>query len=340
MNRRSILLLDTEPQTQNHYIALAILDSFRRNPLVDRIFLASYRDAVQIMADEKLDTFVAFGGAERHTDILARLCSMAELSIIWTTEDPYQLAGNVRTSTCFDFVFTNEKASVGAYQGHAHHLPLAASSLFQDFRVPRSDDEYLYDVLFIGTAWPNRVQSLNRLMSKSSKRLKLKLALPWNEFIGPPQLDDESLITNWRCSNRDFARFANRSRIVLTLPRFFSAVSEQFAAGSTPPPRLFETALAGGFQIVASPELDFATYYEPDEEILSCADDDMAIAAITEMLEDPARRLAMAERARARTARENLYDAWRQYFWRAIRNCEYAQFRKLANREQPRRSPL
>src|SRR5271169_396808 len=108
MNRRSILLLDTELQTHNHYIALAILDSFRRNPLVDRIFLASYRDAGQIMADEKLDTFVAFGGAERHTDILARLCSIAGLSILWTTEDPYQLAGNVRASTCFDFVFTNE----------------------------------------------------------------------------------------------------------------------------------------------------------------------------------------------------------------------------------------
>jgi glycosyltransferase involved in cell wall biosynthesis/spore maturation protein CgeB len=308
MKSRSVLLFNTEPWTRNYYIIIAIADALRRHPSVGRLVLASHENAVHKLINQKLDTFIAFGGSETHTELLARLCYLSDLSILWTTEDPYQLSENVRWSTCFDVVFSNDKASVPAYGGNAYHLPLAASPLFQDFSVRNDDREYMYDLLFLGTAWPNRVKSLNCIMSAFGAALKVKLALPWNDFIGPPQLHDRELLTDWRCGNTDFARFANRSRIVLTLPRHFSASSEKQAVGSTPPPRLFETALAGGFQIMVSPEPEAQLYYEPGTEILTCGSDDAAISAIREMLVAPARRIAMAERARVRTIREHLYS--------------------------------
>jgi glycosyltransferase involved in cell wall biosynthesis len=116
------------------------------------------------------------------------------------------------------------------------------------------------------------------------------------------------LITDWRCGNRDFARLVNSSRVVLTLPRRFSAAGDAQAHGSTPPPRLFETALAGGFQIAISPDEEIERYYDTKAEILTCVDDADAIPAIRSALNDVQSRVLMAKRARARTRGEHLYE--------------------------------
>lgn len=304
----SILLLDTEPRTRNGYLLVALADALRTHPFVRRLVVADHGDAIVRFREERLDTVLAFGGSERHTAILARLCRMADLSILWTTEDPYQLPGNVRTSGCFDLVFTNDGSSLPAYGGRAHHLPLAASEMFQDLDVLGDDRDYLYDVLFIGTAWPNRVRTLNRIADALPRDLKLKIALPGNAFTGTPELTRSDLLVDWRCGHRDFARFANASRVVLTLPRRFSAAASGQATGSTPPPRLFETALAGGFQVVASPDPELLAYYDPGSDLLTCADDDELVSTIEAVLREPSRRIDMARRARSRTRREHLYS--------------------------------
>jgi glycosyltransferase involved in cell wall biosynthesis len=302
-----VLLLDTEPKTHNHYITLAIADALRRHPDVARVVLAHHGDALQRFVADGLDTLLAFGNARTQAPLLGRLAGLARLSILWTTEDPYERSANVRFSDCFDLVFTNDRSSVAAYGGRATHLPLAASPLFQDFAVGADDSHYLYDLLFVGTAWPNRVASLNTILGRLPADLRVKVALPWNVHIGPPELHDPSLATDWRCGNVDFARLANRSRIVLTLPRVFSGTQTEQAAGSTPPPRLFETALAGGFQVMVSPEPEVRDYYAPGEEFLLCEDESEAVAAITRMLAAPEERLAQARAARARTQAEHLY---------------------------------
>lgn len=308
MTGLSILLLDTEPRTHNHYIALAIADALRRHPDVARVVVAHHGDALATFVTEGLDTFLAFGGAKMHAPLLGRLARLAQLSILWTTEDPYERSSNVRFSDCFDIVFTNDRSSVAAYEGRAVHLPLAASPLFQDFAVGGDDRHYLYDLLFVGTAWPNRVASLNTILGLLPADLRVKIALPWNVHLGPPNLHDRSIATDWRCGNVDFARLANRSRVVLTLPRVFTGSAAEQAAGSTPPPRLFETALAGGFQVMVSPEPEVRDYYTAGVEFLLCMDDTEAADAIACMLAAPKKRLAQARAARARTLAEHLYD--------------------------------
>ncbi|WP_449410378.1 glycosyltransferase family protein [Methylobacterium komagatae] len=308
MTGLSILLLDTEPRTHNHYIVLAIADALRRHPDVARVVVAHHGDALATFVAEGLDTFLAFGGAKMHAPLLGRLARLARLSILWTTEDPYERSSNVRFSDCFDIVFTNDRSSVAAYEGRAVHLPLAASRLFQDFDVGSDDRHFLYDLLFIGTAWPNRVASLNTILGLLPADLRVKIALPWNVHLGPPDLHDRSLATEWRCGNVDFARLANRSRVVLTLPRVFTGNADEQAAGSTPPPRLFETALAGGFQVMVSPEPEVRDYYTAGAEFLLCTGDAEAAEAIASMLAAPEKRLAQARAARARTLAEHLYD--------------------------------
>ena len=308
MSELSILLLDTEPRTHNRYLVLAIADALRRHPATARVHVAGHADALADFTDRDFDTLIAFGGARAHAPVVGRLANLARTSVLWTTEDPYERAANVSGSTGFDLVFTNDRASVAAYHGRARHLPLAASSLFHDLAVIEDDARYLYDLLFIGTAWPNRVATLNNLSTKLPRELKFKVALPWNEHIGPPDLTDDVLITDWRCGNRDFALLANRSRIVLTLPRAFSSARADQATGSTPPPRLFETALSGGYQVVVSPEPETSEYYAPGAEIALCTDESAAIEAIMAALARPDQRIAHARAAQDRTRAEHLYE--------------------------------
>ncbi|MGE8126354.1 glycosyltransferase family protein [Methylobacterium sp. NPDC080182] len=308
MSDLSILLLDTEPQTHNRYLVLAIADALRRHPAVGRVHVGGHGDALATFVEQGLDTLIAFGGARAHAPLVGRLAGLARTGVLWTTEDPYEREANVRGSGVFDLVFTNDLATVPAYGGRAHHLALGASSLFHDLPVLEDDARYRYDLLFIGTAWPNRVATLNALSAKLPRDVKFKLALPWNAHIGPPELEDEALVTDWRCGNRDFALLANRSRVVLTLPRIFSAARADQATGSTPPPRLFETALAGGYQVVVSPEPETAAYYTPGAEIALCDDEAGAVEAILTALTEPEARIARARAAQARTRAEHLYD--------------------------------
>lgn len=307
MRKMSVLLLDTEPKTKNHYITLCIRDAFLQHPQIERVVLADNGNALSLLFEQKLDTFVAIGSAGTNLPILARLAHSASLSVLWTTEDPYERASNVRHSTCFDVVFTNDLSSVPAYGGRAHFLPLGADPRFQQQSVLRNDRDYLYDLLFIGTAWPNRVRSLNKIFDHFAGKLKAKVALPSNAFLGRPRLNDPGILVDWRCGNEDFARLANRSRVVLTLPRIFSASSEHQEAGSTPPPRLYEVALAGGAQAVLSFDEEIRSYYDDPSEIRICDGEASLLFAIEDMLSAPEQRIEMAIAAQQRTLAQHLF---------------------------------
>jgi glycosyltransferase involved in cell wall biosynthesis len=65
----------------------------------------------------------------------------------------------------------------------------------------------------------------------------------------------------------DFARFANMSLATLVLPRVFSS-SDNKDFAETPPPRLFEAALAGTVQLVHSKLAETVDYLEVNKEFL------------------------------------------------------------------------
>jgi glycosyltransferase involved in cell wall biosynthesis len=305
--RHRIFLLDTEVQTHNRYIALSIRAALAERPDVEIATLGEHGTAVRDFIAGRHDFFLAFGGAGHHAPLLARLCALARFSVLWTTEDPYERAVNVEFSRPFDAVFSNDRASLPAYGGRARHLPLAASELFNDFPVREDDGQYRYDLLFIGTAWPNRVAMLNDILRHCRQGLRAKIGLSRNEFLAPARLLDADLIADWRCSNRDFARLANASRVVLSLPRRFSAAAEAEASGSTPPPRLFEVALAGAFQVCVGDGGEAAGYFEDGAEIDFCRDAGEAARAIERALADPLSRIAKARAARTRALAEHCY---------------------------------
>ena len=305
--RWRVLLLDTKEGNPNHYLVLAIEAALRNHPQVERVGCPGYGDALSVAIREKCNLFLAFGGEELDRGLCRRIATVCGCSVLWVTEDPYERSVNVRNAELFDFVFTNDSASASSYPNGADPLPLAASPKFNLHAIPAHDkDHYLYDLLFVGTAWPNRVGFLKALLARCPG-LKIKLGLSSNEHLPAPDLDLSPSSYLWRVPASEMARLANRSRIVLTLHRDFSS-SGCPPCAATPGPRLFEVALAGGFQLVDLSLPEISAYFKLDEEVAGFQSLDECCEQIVHFLNRPEARLQFARAAQERCLAEHLYE--------------------------------
>ena len=305
---RRVLLLDTKRSTPNHYLCLALRDAFVAHAGVGEAVLTYYGDALAHARRGEWDLFVAFGGEEMDDALCARVIRHCRRSVLWVTEDPYERKANAARAGLFDLVLTNDSASVASYgPGRARHLPLAASEAWH-FQAPPPPERYLYDVSFAGTAWPNRVRLLKSL-TRALPNLKYKLALPSNPYLPKFDLgkDWPRSTLNWRVPNSEFCRLANRSRITLGLHRDFTGDADNPSLAQTPGPRLFEIALAGGFQLVDGALTEVGDYYTEGSDYAAFADDADCLEKVRYYLAHTPEREAMARAAQQKTRDRHLY---------------------------------
>ncbi|MGZ5058618.1 MAG: glycosyltransferase family protein [Methylobacter sp.] len=301
-----VLLLDTKKSNPNHYICLAIKEAFEAHPQTEKIVKADYGNAIARAIANDCNLFVAFDGEEVERGICTRLAAICGTSLLWVTEDPYENSVNQKNADIFDLVFTNNSSSASTYGQKGRHLPFAASPTihFHEIRAEQ-DDGFLYDLFFVGTAWPNRVEFIKRLQS-SLTGLKVKIALPYNPHIPAPNLNMESSAYLWKTPNSEFAKFSNRSRVTLTLHRDFSA-SGNISAAQTPGPRLFEVALAGGFQLIDMSLPEVSRYLDDDTQFAGFITPDECIEKLKFFLSNPDKRIAIAKAAQQRALNDHLY---------------------------------
>jgi glycosyltransferase involved in cell wall biosynthesis len=300
-----VLLLDTAESTPNHYLCLGVEQALRAHPRVESVVRAGHRDAVRTAQEQDFTLFLAFRGETLNRPICERLAALCSHSAIWLTEDPYEQPANLEHAPLFDLVFTNDSGSAGSYGPSGRHLPLAAAPELCHRPVREREADYRYDLLFIGTAWPNRVSLVRELLAGLPGR-KIKVALPHNPHLPEPHLPLPRSSYDWRTSFEDFARLANRSRLVLTLHRSFSSSGGGVAA-RTPGPRLFETALAGGCQLVDAALPETEAYFTPEAHYAPFRDASECLAQARRLLDDPDRRMAMARAAQAHALAEHCF---------------------------------
>ena len=303
-----VLLFDTKYRNPNHYICLALLSALQRHPDVAFVAKAEPLDAVAVAAKNGCNLFIAFDGEELDEVLCQRIAAVCGRSILWVTEDPYELEVNLRHARLFDLVFTNDSSSVAAYGAKGRHLPLAGAVEFHSFPLQPADRPLRYDLFFAGTAWPNRSAFVRSILTGMPGDWKFKLALPTNPLLPPHGVDLPESTLSWRTPPTEFARFVNRSAITLLLPRVFSASAGGREYAETPPPRLFEAALAGGVQMVHESLHEVARSFEPDKEIILFSSTADFMTKATRVIEDRVYRDSIAGAARKRALAEHTYD--------------------------------
>lgn len=302
-----LLIYDTEMQTANAYLLRSISTAAGKLLGVTNVHLCSHHDVVEYAASGAWDCLLAIGGAGSDLHIIKVLNELPILRILWTTEDPYERRLIENVESAFHYVFTNEH-NCDACNSHTSFLPLAAEPDLHYRSLYESDDSYEFDLTFVGTAWPNRVASLDRILSSLQEDLNVFLCLPWNRHIPQPRLQTVGIIPQLRMDISDLCDIWNRSRIVLTIGREFSlAPDDEFQIrGVSPPPRIYETAMAGGFQIV----LGGNHFQLPGRyaDLIPSASDEIAVAdLIKQYLAKPEERIAAAIAAQKYTVESHTY---------------------------------
>ena len=302
-----LLLYDTEMRTANGYLPRAIASAAEGLLGASNVQLCDHASVVAAAASGAWDGLLAIGGAGADRHLLSALMDTPIPRILWSTEDPYERRLVARAEPAFDHVFSNERHCEGA-SPRTTYLPLAAEPSLQLRPLREQDADYSYDLTFVGTAWPNRVASLGRLLAQLPADLRLHLALPWNRHIPEPKLPGIGALPQLRLGIGDLCEIWNRSRVVLSIGREFSNAGAQSseARGSSPPPRVYETALAGGFQVaLAGAGMDLAPAY--GELIPLAADEQEAAALIRQQLAEPEQRIARARAIQEHTLAHHTY---------------------------------
>ncbi|QVL53543.1 MAG: glycosyltransferase [Cyanobium sp. M30B3] len=302
-----LLIYDTEMRSANGYLPRAIATAAEGLLGPGDVRLCDHATVVGLAASGAWDGLLAIGGAGADHHLITALMETPILRILWTTEDPYERRLLERVEPAFHHVFSNELLCDGA-SPRTTYLPLAAEPSLHHRPLRTHDSDYVYDLTFVGTAWPNRVRSLNRLLQQLPAGLRLHLCLPWNRHIPEPKLPGIGVLPQLRLSMGDLCDIWNRSRVVLTIGREFTAGGSAGAQarGSSPPPRVYETAMAGGFQVaLAGAGMDVAAAY--GKHIPIAADEAEAAAWVLAHLADPDQRIARAAEHQAHTLAHHTY---------------------------------
>lgn len=324
MNTRyRILLIDTKGSNPNHYICLALKAALSSANNVELVVKAEIHDAVAKAIKNKCNLFFAFDGEELDRTICSRAACVCGQAILWVTEDPYELSVNVGNADLFDLVFTNDSACVSAYGDKGRHLPLAGAKPFHYLPIKEEGESLRYDLFFAGTAWPNRVSLLRKVFDAQdgANRIKAKIALPTNEHLPPLDLPLAPSQLNWRTAPVDFARFANMSVSTLVLPRVFSSSGNRDFA-DTPPPRLYEAALAGTVQLVQSKLTEAEKYFEPGQDFLYFETADELINSVRTLRADIKWRNQIAMHAQNKALAQHCYEHRMSYVFAELQNLK------------------
>ena len=199
-----ILIFDTAAINNNLYIIESLYYAFKKNKIFKQVEWASYNNFFNKASTNEWDILVAVGGSGADFSFLQRCIPYFNFSILWTTEDPYELTRNVRVAKLFNYVFTNEERSVPTYKKNnilnCSYLPLAGDE--RKKLVPVEDENsFLYDVFFLGTVWPNRMAYLKDVASSLSGHYRIKFGCSYNHHLPNADSIDDGLLTEWRASN-------------------------------------------------------------------------------------------------------------------------------------------
>ncbi|GBQ61764.1 glycosyltransferase [Ameyamaea chiangmaiensis NBRC 103196] len=231
----------------NYYLTLAIERSARALFGDDNIVVADNMSLASLAASGEHDVLICIDGQRINVELMKRVRPAFKTMVFWAFEDPFMIDFNVENTGLFDYVFTNDPSCVSQYRGNGHYLPLAAGRSFHERKVKNAAD-LDYDIFFAGTMWPNRVQTLRRIIT-AFPQARLKLICPGNEYLPPLPSDLAALAIQRPISHEAFIDFANASAVTLTMFRDYASHGDTSQA-TAPGPRFYELALAGTAQVV------------------------------------------------------------------------------------------
>ncbi len=228
-----------------------------------RVSSASLAAAAPAIAFARPNLVLCIGSYLPETAYFGELARAARdagaVTAFWTTEDPYEKDASYRIEAHFDAIFTCDRATQPFYDHpRVFHLPLGGCPHRHYVALPDAAAPQPIDVLFCGVAFANRRDVIARLMP-SLDGLRVSVIGPGWEGMGAG-------FSNQRVSKKRLIELYSQSKIVLNLGRSLNFENARYRiAPSTPGPRTFEAAMAGGLQFFHDETSEIRDYFAEDE---------------------------------------------------------------------------
>lgn len=289
----------------NYYLTLAFERAARTVLGDENVVVADNMTLAGLAASGEHDVLICIDGQRINMELMRRVRPAFKTMIFWAFEDPFMVTFNVDNVGLFDYVFTNDPSCVDFYFGKGHYLPLGASLSFHERKV-KSAADLDYDIFFAGTMWPNRVQTLRRVIT-AFPDARIKLVCPGNEYLPPLPADIADLAIQRPISHEAFIDFANASTVTLTMFRDYASHGDVGQA-TAPGPRFYELALAGTAQVVEAGEQLNEDYVREVPGVAMARSVEGVIEHIAEFLSNRTLRRKSAVAAQKAVLEAHLYE--------------------------------
>ncbi|WCK56170.1 glycosyltransferase [Aneurinibacillus sp. Ricciae_BoGa-3] len=270
--------------------------------VVKQLYVAAPNENIaEIGQKMEPDLVVVFNGYKLPLSEVQSLNKTGIKTAIWMTDDPYHTDITKLIACYYDFVFTQEINCISYYRSlgcrNVFHLPLAADpSVFEPKSV---DARYRKDILFVGSAFSNRVSFFDAVAEYLSSKNVLISGLWWDRLSNYPLLKQKINLNHWM-SPEETANYYNGAKIVINMHRShddqFQKLNSNNIQALSLNPRTFEISACGAFQLTDIRE-DLAKFYTPGYDIATYKTPNEMIEKIEYYLKYEEERKIMGERA-------------------------------------------
>jgi spore maturation protein CgeB len=289
---------------RNAFVRRFVARGFRELEAVDAVHEVPYESAASIAREWSYDLSLVFGSVWPDRCDYARIADVVHRGggrlAFWLHDDPYEFDHGSRVLPLADLVFTNDRSSLRHYPADVdvEHLPLAACPV-EHRRTPAVRPSAR--LFFCGHQFENRRRFLADLGALVGWESLQVVGTGWDHAAIPIAV--EGLLPNARLADSYAESIA-----VLDIGRDRDLSNRRFQIRpSTPGPRTFEAAMAGGAQLRTGDGLEICDYFEPGSEVVLVESAGEAAEWYRRLLHRPETSLAIGRRAQERALAEHTY---------------------------------
>ncbi|MBD2871526.1 CgeB family protein [Paenibacillus arenilitoris] len=279
--------------------------------MVSELIIASPTDNLVELAGWKWpDLVLTMHGIRVPASQIQGIRAIGIKTAIWLVDEPYVTDVTTVLAPQYEYLFTHELATIPIYEQlgcQVHYLPLAVNpKLYKPKYVP---PQYQSDICFIGNAFHNRVNLIDRIHSVLETRDTRIVGLFWKRLRHYRKLRKGIQIA-W-ISSEKASNYYNGAKIVINIHRAYDDKAHNKNSLNIPGlsinPRTYEILASGAFQLTDIRQ-DLTDFYVPGVDLETYSSPKELVDKIIYYLHDEQKRMQIARNGFMKTIEKHTYQ--------------------------------
>ncbi|MED3397390.1 glycosyltransferase [Bacillus wiedmannii] len=281
--------------------------------VIGNVTMVTYKNLVKTALKIQPSLIIVFHGFEEGISKgIQELKQYNFTTALWLTDDPYFTDVTKNLVLDYDYVFTQDTGCIDFYKDlgcdNVYYLPLAAEPPI--YTPILTEEEYLFDISFIGTAFDNRLEFIDSIAEYLSTKNTLIIGCNWDKLKSYELLKDKIILLPFLVYKNSF-EYYKKSKININIHRSIEDVTFNInrvkISACSINNRTFEIASTGAFQMTDI-RSDLEKCYIPGVQIETFTSSVDFIEKAERYLANPAQRKKIAMEGFRRTLIEHTYD--------------------------------